>query len=95
MRASCHAGCACKARAFDAHNARGSSVTAIGKLQVKFTEPQAGAAASAFGARRCPCTVRLTLLNASSGAGGGHKFKVTAVFSGVRAYMDSWKVRPD
>lgn len=89
-RGTCAGACTCAPRDFDAHQpAERSSVTVVSKLMVSFRAAAGEAVGPAATAEpaSCSCTVRLTVLNRTRS--GGHRFKVTAVFSGFKAFLSS------
>jgi hypothetical protein len=72
MEGSCHGGCTCTNRWWDAHHRGVASQPLLSKLIVRQRRvPLDGS---------CPCVIRLTILNRTRSA--GHKFKLTAIFTG-------------
>ena len=75
MEGSCHGGCTCATRVWDSHLRGVSSQPMLSKLIVRQSTPFPSDGS-------CPCVIRLTSLNRTRSGRQGHKFKLTAIFTG-------------
>jgi hypothetical protein len=77
VAAECSHGCSCRRKVWNGH-AAGTTSTA----QVSYGLP-VSRTGGAPPSTACPCTIRLSVLNATES--GGHKFKLVGVLSGFPA----------
>jgi hypothetical protein len=87
VTSTCHVACECLPMQVDAHSPGSlTSLTEVSPGQSILRGPSSarprGRAATDGGDARCECVVRLTVDNGTSS--GGHKFKVVALFAGLR-----------
>jgi hypothetical protein len=87
-RGECLRGCNCRPAVWNAHNGRARvSEHVTGTLRgIRLLRRVPSAS------RRCPCSIRLTVLNQTSS--GGHKFKLVSVMTGFYMYSSKY-VMPD
>lgn len=79
VHGSCVAGCTCPSRTFNAHHASHVSEVVVSKLKdVSLRRTRAAVP------QPCPCAIRLRVLNQTDSR--GHKFKLVALFAGMRMY---------
>lgn len=80
LHGACVDGCSCANRSFIAHHTVRVSEVVVSKLKDITPWRSHGSTAS----QRCPCVIRLRVLNETQS--GGHKFKLVALFAGMRMY---------
>jgi hypothetical protein len=86
-RGECLRGCNCRPAVWNAHNGRARvSEHVTGTLRgIRLLRRVPSAS------RRCPCSIRLTVLNQTSS--GGHKFKLVSVMTGFYMYSSKYLIR--